>query len=77
MSDCPAYWQFKGVRFPCDLEMGHSGPHINYPKKDGHVAIIIWSTSRKHPNGRVVLICKKGCIGEEALNLSTKEKPKE
>ena len=42
---CPSYWELKGVKFPCDLEEGHSGPHVNYPKKRGHDAIIIWSVS--------------------------------
>jgi hypothetical protein len=45
MSECPAYWELKGVKFPCDLEEGHPGPHVNYPKKKGHDAVIIWSVS--------------------------------
>lgn len=40
---CPIYWEFRGIKFPCDLEDGHSGPHVNYPKKKGHDAVIIWN----------------------------------
>ena len=42
---CPAYWEFQGVKFPCDLGEGHRGPHLSYPKKRGHDAVIIWSNA--------------------------------
>ena len=40
---CPCYWDFRGIIFPCDLPLNHHGPHLNYPKEDGHDAVIIWS----------------------------------
>ena len=40
--NCPARWIFKGVKFPCDLEENHFGPHVNYPKERGHDAVIVW-----------------------------------
>ena len=42
--NCPAYWDYKGVKFPCDLEKTHFGPHVNYPKEKGTDAVIIWSS---------------------------------
>ena len=44
---CPAYWEIKGVVFPCYLEDGHSGPHVNYPKKKGHNAVITWNSQEE------------------------------
>ena len=41
-NSCGYYWEFKGIKFPCDLPDGHFGSHINYPKKKGHDAIIIF-----------------------------------
>ena len=40
--NCPARWNFKGAKFPCDLEEDHFGPHVNYPKERGHDAVIVW-----------------------------------
>ena len=44
---CPISWEFRGIKFPCDLEDGQSGPHVNYPKKRGHDAVIIWNVSEE------------------------------
>ena len=41
--DCPSYWNFRGIFFPCDLPIHHNGPHLNYPKEEGQDAVIIWS----------------------------------
>ena len=43
-NSCGYYWEFKGIKFPCDLPDGHFGSHVNYPKKKGHDAVIIWSS---------------------------------
>ena len=40
---CPSYWNFRGIFFHCDLPIHHNGPHLNYPKEEGHDAVIIWS----------------------------------
>lgn len=40
---CRSYWEFKGVKFPCDLGEDHSGPHVSYPKKKEDDAVIIWT----------------------------------
>lgn len=41
-NNCQSYWDFKGVKFPCQLKAGHKGMHINNPKKKEHVATILW-----------------------------------
>ena len=41
-NNCSAYWDFKGIKFPCQLKAGHLGMHINNPKKKEHVATILW-----------------------------------
>lgn len=42
---CKAIWVLDRLYFPCLLELGHPGPHVNYPMKEGHDAVIIWSNT--------------------------------
>ena len=40
--NCSSYWEFKGIKFPCQLKSGHKGMHINNPLEEEHIATILW-----------------------------------